>query len=178
MTKVVFPSFREQEYSQFEMRQLVSALELRFQSIETEIQQSVIPDTDPVGGEFAPLVHTHVEADITDLDHTSSIFELDDVNGTPSLNDILVWDGGQFLPQAAGGVTLMLNDLTDVNAPGPADEQVLTFDIGTLRWIAADPPAGNQRRAAQPAARGHGPRPAGPAVVPAAERAQDLQLQP
>ena len=32
----------------------------------------------------------------------------------------------------------LLNDLTDVNAGSPTDEQVLTWDAGTSRWIASD----------------------------------------
>ena len=139
MTKVVFPSFRDAEYSQFEMRQLVSALELRFQSIESEIQPSVIPDTtggiDPDDGPFAPLVHTHVVADITDF--PTSIFFFDDVTGTPALNDTLIWNGTAFETAPSGGaVSLALNDLNNVSVPAPNDGEVLTFDTGSGQWIA------------------------------------------
>jgi hypothetical protein len=120
------------------MRQLVSALELRFQALEVQ-NQSLFPSTE-VGdgeGEFAPLVHTHVEADITDLQHVESIFELTDVTGTPSVSDTLVWNGTAFEAAPPGAISLSLNELTDVNTPAPLDEQVLQYDAGSGTWVAA-----------------------------------------
>jgi hypothetical protein len=41
---------------------------------------------------------------------------------------------------AFGAPALALNDLTDVNAPTPTDEHVLTWDASTSKWIAAAAP--------------------------------------
>ncbi|MCJ7676824.1 MAG: hypothetical protein MUO35_03790 [Anaerolineales bacterium] len=38
---------------------------------------------------------------------------------------------------AGGGGATLLDDLTDVNAPAPADDDVLTWDDGAGEWIAA-----------------------------------------
>ena len=89
MAKVVLPSFSGEEYQSHEMRQLVSALDLRFQSIESASFE--IFDTSGVddGSGYSPIGHTHIEVEITDLgdyltDLTSeSIFSLLDVAGTP-----------------------------------------------------------------------------------------------
>ena len=144
MTKVVFPSFSGQNFQPWEMRQLVSALELRFQALESASQDSLYStDAFEGDGEFAPLVHQHVEADITDLNHISSIFELDDVSGTPSLNQVLIWDGAQFIPadQTGGGGATSLSDLTDVSTTAPTDNQLLQYNSGTGLWEPIDPTA-------------------------------------
>jgi hypothetical protein len=108
MTTVVFPAFAGTSFQPDEMRQLVSALELRFQSLESEGQS--LFNTEVVSdGDFASVDHTHTESEITDLQpyltdiSDESIFDLSDVNGTPSNNDVLVWDGSQFLPEAPAG---------------------------------------------------------------------------
>ena len=131
------------------MRQLVSALELRFNQLE--IDSRSLFDTDPLDGagtgEYAPLDHTHTESEITDLGiyltdiSGESIFDLSDVSGTPSTGQILVWNGAAFTPQAQGAASLALNDLTNVSAASPSDEDVLTFDTGTNQWVAS-PAAG------------------------------------
>lgn len=43
---------------------------------------------------------------------------------------------------AASAGAAALDDLTDVNAPSPTDQDVLTWDNATSRWIAQAPPAG------------------------------------
>ena len=58
------------------MRQLIQALELRFQNLESN--QDLSLDTTGGVNEFAPLGHKHTESDITDLSHVESIFELTD----------------------------------------------------------------------------------------------------
>ena len=139
-TRVVFPSFRDNEYTAFEMRQLVSALELRFQSLESNVE-GFYPTQDE--DDFSRVGHTHVESEITNLNHTTSIFELDDVIGTPDPSDVLAWNGSAFEPvPPSGASSLELDDLLDVNAPGPADGQALVWDISTLRWIPGDAPVG------------------------------------
>lgn len=139
MTKIHFPQFGNREYSPFEMRQLVQALELRFQSIEssssTDLFNRASFDTDELDNLYAPLNHTHVVADITDF--PTSIFAFDDVSGSPNDGDTLVYSGGTFVTQAAGAGALDLNDLQDVNA-SPSDGQYLRWDATTLRWVADD----------------------------------------
>jgi hypothetical protein len=140
--KVVFPAFSGQLFQPQEMRQLVSALELRFQSIESQTVD--IFDTSPSGsGEFAPIDHTHTESEIIDLQNyltninNESIFALSDVAGTPDPDDVLAWDGATFVPQPPGAVgAIDLNDLSDVNAPTPADGEFLAWDDGTGFWVA------------------------------------------
>ena len=41
-----------------------------------------------------------------------------------------------------GGGALALDDLTDVNAPAPDDNDVLTWDDGAGEWISAAPAGG------------------------------------
>lgn len=139
---IVFPSFSGQNYQPFEMRQLVSAIELRFQALEEE--STTFPATDQFSDEFAPIDHTHVEADITDLGNyltnitAESIFDLSDVTGTPSGGQALVWNGSAFQPQTiagGGGGANYLNDLLDVTAPSPNNQDVLRFDTGTGQWV-------------------------------------------
>lgn len=143
MAKIHFPPFRQGGFSAEEMRQFVSAVELRFQQLESN-PDSHIPtvESGDDGGEFAPLNHTHVEADITDLAHTTSIFALLDVDDVtpPFAGQGLIWDGVKFIAGdvgGGGGGVSVLNDLADVNAPGPADQNVLLWDAGSLRWIAS-----------------------------------------
>ena len=45
-------------------------------------------------------------------------------------------------PSPALPIVTELDDLTDVDAPSPADGDVLTWDAGTNEWIATAPPAG------------------------------------
>jgi hypothetical protein len=120
------------------MRQLVAALEYRFQSLEE--QESTIPDTefdDNLDALFAPIIHTHVVADILDFEENvpSSIFDLDDVTGIPIIGESLIWDGDEFVPGTAGG-TLALGELTDVHLPSPEDTQILTYVEANNRWEA------------------------------------------
>ena len=139
--RVAFPSFRiEEAIKPYDMRQLVAALEYRFQSLEE--QESTIPDTtfsDDLDALYAPIIHTHVVADILDFDENvpSSIFDLDDVNGVPTVGQSLIWDGDEFLPGTAGG-SLALSELTDVYVPTPTDTQVLTWVDVNNRWEALD----------------------------------------
>lgn len=134
--KVVLPSFRTDAFTSFDMRQLVSALEFRFSAIENELNSAV-------EGDFAPLVHTHVEADVTDLqpyliDITAeSIFDLSDVSGSPLNGEVLIWDGSAFVPGAIGSV-FDLNDLGDVNVPSPADGAFLFWNDAVSQWESSE----------------------------------------
>ena len=65
ITRVVFPSFGDEEYAPYEMRQLVSALELRFQSIESD-QDSSTTQAD-LELKFSQIGHSHTESEISDL---------------------------------------------------------------------------------------------------------------
>lgn len=138
MTKIHFPQFSREEYSPFEMRQLVQVLELRFQQLESNASTS-LPTVEDDAGEFAPLVHTHREADIDDLSHVSSIFELTDVNAGFSEGQTLVWDqsAGAFVAGDAGSggvTTLSLDDLTDVSVQSFSSGDVLTYNGTTGLW--------------------------------------------
>jgi len=118
------------------MRQLVSALEYRFQSLEEA--DSVIPSTTVDGNPddlYAPLNHTHVVADITDFfdNVPTSIFDLDDVDGSPSIGETLIWDGNDFVPGTSGG-SHTLGSHSDVYVPAPNDGEALTYVSSTGRW--------------------------------------------
>lgn len=149
MTKIHFPQFSREDYSPFEMRQLIQALELRFQQLESNIDIS-LDTTGGVegGGEFAPVDHTHREDDITDLAHTSSIFDLDDVSPGIADGQGLVWDEtlSTFVAGSVGGSggtgVSNLNDLLDVSVPSPNDDDVLTWDSSSGQWIAQAPDTG------------------------------------
>ena len=114
MTIIHFPQFSRDDYSPFEMRQLVQALELRFQTLESNPDVS-LDTTGGVSGEFAPLIHTHVVSDITDF--PTSIFYFDDVTGTPAPGDTLVWNGSEFVTSSVSGGVTQLSDLIDVSRP-------------------------------------------------------------
>lgn len=135
--RITLPLFGERdEIKPFHLRQLVSAIELRFQSLESNsagffenLQQG---DLD---SRYSQIGHGHTSADITGI--VSSIFDLIDVTGTPTIGQSIVWDGNQFIPSSiSGGGVVNLNDLTDVNAASPTDGYVLTWESATLRWKA------------------------------------------
>ena len=142
MSKVVFPSFSGENYQPYEVRQLVSALELRFQNLEAN-SASFFDQGDDLDDRYSQIGHTHVETEITDLQpyllniNNESIFDLSDVTGTPSLNDTLVWNGAEFVPASGGAVSLALNDLSDVSVPAPLDNEVLTYNSTTMVWESA-----------------------------------------
>ena len=125
------------------MRQLVSALELRFQSIESNTDLSTSTETSDLDGRYSQIGHTHSESEITDLQdylvnlNSESIFDLEDVDGAPpDLNDTLVWDGDSFVPGGAGSVSIELDDLTDVNVPVVEDGDIILFNDSSQLWEA------------------------------------------
>ena len=142
MTKVVFPSFPDDTFRGYEIRQLVSALELRFQALEETTQSDLFDTGDDFSGLYAPIDHTHIESQITDLQDyltditAESIFDLSDVTGTPSHDDILVWNGSAFVAQPPGSAgSFALPDLTDVdNSLNPNDGDVLQFNSTSNVW--------------------------------------------
>jgi hypothetical protein len=126
------------------MRQLVSALELRFQALESESDSLFNLDTTgDLDDRYSQIGHTHTESEITDLGsyitnlNNESIFDLSDVSGTPAPDDVLVWDGAAFTPQSASGTSVALDDLTDVDVPAPNDLDVLRYNDTTQQWEAA-----------------------------------------
>lgn len=65
--------------------------------------------------------------------------DLDDVQGLPSVGQVLGWSGSTWEPVSLpGALTYTLDDLTDVNATTPTAGQLLSFD-GT-EWVAASIP--------------------------------------
>lgn len=147
MAKVAFPTFREDGYTAYEMRQLVSALEFRFQALEASSDSLFdTGDTDDLDNRYSQLGHTHTESEISDLQNyltditAESIFDLTDVEGTPQDNWVLVWSDAQdaFVVEAPGAAgAVALNDLSNVSVPAPIDEDVLTWDQGSGQWIAS-----------------------------------------
>lgn len=100
--------------------------------------------TIPYSDEVAPVDHTHVEADITDLSHDAVSLQGRAVADTaPDDGDALVWNATaeQWEPAAVegtGGATT-LDDLTDVTLGTPQTGDVLVYD--TDHWEAAAPGA-------------------------------------
>lgn len=141
VNKITFPSFSNSEYSQFDMRQLVSALELRFGSLEANTENLFDTGT-AFDGVFSPIGHTHSESEITDLQpyliniNSESIFDLSDVTGTPALNHTLTWNGTAFVPTSPSATTIALDDLTDVSIPAPLNGEALIYNSTTMVWEA------------------------------------------
>ena len=113
-TRERLPDFPNETYDGFRMRSLVDIIERRLRAINTgllDLDREVSLFT--TGGNFAPLNHTHVSAEITDLgnyltDITSeSIFDLSDVTGPAVDGYILKYDSGSasfvMAEEAAGG---------------------------------------------------------------------------
>ncbi len=139
MTKIHFPQFGGPDVNPFDMRQLVQALELRFDVIESQNEENTLNQTtdSDLDSRYAQLSHTHTVSEITDFfdNVPSSAFDLSDINGSPSPGDSLIWDGVQFLP-GSSGTSLSLNDLTDVSTPAPLDEQLLRWSETLGQWEA------------------------------------------
>jgi len=106
------PDFPNNEYDAFRQRSLTEIVERRLRAINNsllELEQQV-ELTIGQGGTFAPINHTHVEADITDLqpyllDITGqSIGDLSDVDLTGVQNGyVLKYNSGVWTPQAESG---------------------------------------------------------------------------
>ena len=145
MTRITFPLFGERdEISPYQMRQLVSALELRFQSIEANsagFYDNLNLSGDDLDSRYSQIGHTHDPSEITG-GVPSSIFDLDDISGTWSVGQTLIWNGTDFIPGSASGGASYLNDLIDVNTPAPTNGYVLTWESASLRWKAKANPAG------------------------------------
>jgi hypothetical protein len=100
-----------------------------------------------VAGGTAPFViasntmSTNLNADLLDGSHAAAF---EPALGNPAVTGYVLssTDAGVRSWIAAGGA-LALDDLTDVNAPTPTDQHVLTWDNATSRWISqAAPGAG------------------------------------
>lgn len=141
VAKITFPSFVQERVSSPEMRQLVSALELRFQSLEMPTESLFVTQEE----NFSLIGHTHTESEITNLqDYLTdisgeSIFSLADVSGSPSNGYILQWNNiaAEFQVVPPSSSSFALNDLTDVTVPSPVDGQVLTYNDTSKVWEAA-----------------------------------------
>jgi len=113
-TRERLPDFPTETYDGFRMRSMVDIIERRLRAINTgllDLDREVSLFTS--GGNFAPLNHTHVSAEITDLgsyltDITGeSIFDLMDVTGPAVDGYILKYDSGLasfvMVAEASGG---------------------------------------------------------------------------
>ena len=92
------------------------------------------------GNFLVRVVSTEDELEFAEL----MLADLADVyfpSGEPDIGDVLTYESGGWtsMPPGAGGA---LDDLSDVNAPAPNDQDVLTWDDGAGEWIAQAPPAG------------------------------------
>lgn len=143
---ITLPAFTAGEFSSEDMRQLVSALELRFQALELD-ESSIFATSDELDGRFSPIGHTHTESEITDLQsyltslNAESIFSLLDVSGSPSQDDVLIWNDNlnTFVAGPPGSGSFALSDLSDVSVPDPGDNEVLTYDSNEGGWVSAPP---------------------------------------
>jgi len=97
--------------------------------------------------EFAPLTHTHSEADITDLSHDAVSLQGNEIStAAPQDGDTLVWNAlaakwtpGESVGSGGGGT---LSSLLDVGIPTtPDNNQVLTWQTGAGQWKAISLPA-------------------------------------
>lgn len=84
--------------------------------------------------------------------------DLDSVRGAGALG-VIAEDAGEIVvywwgvpDMGGGGGATALDDLIDVNAPSPADDDVLTWDAGAGEWVAAAPTGGGGGGTGGPAA--------------------------
>lgn len=69
----------------------------------------------------------------------TALDDLIDVNApSPSTNEVLTWDGSEWVSAAAqgggGGGATELDDLTDTDVPAPTNDQVLKWNGFTSKW--------------------------------------------
>lgn len=81
-----------------------------------------------------------------DVDPGDTFYCLAD--GTASGDQATVGDQWVILHATSGGSVAALDDIGDVNAPSPADGDVLTWDDAAGDWVAAAPPGGTPSGAA------------------------------
>lgn len=60
--------------------------------------------------------------------------DVDTTTTPPSADDVLTWDGSNWVPQPTAATISVLDDLTDVNAGSPNDGDFLRYDLGNLQW--------------------------------------------
>ncbi len=144
MTKITLPQFYGGVTAE-ETRRLVHALELRFQQLEAPTDTSTDGLTQAEADAlYATLVHTHVEADITDLSVPDTLSDLSDVStSAPSTNDLLAWNGSSWVPTAPSSSSSALNDLTDVDTSGVSNGEVLTYNSSSMEWEPATASSGS-----------------------------------
>jgi hypothetical protein len=104
-------------------------------------------------GDFAAAVHGHVAADITDfVAEAAAAAPVQSVNGNTGTVTVAVPAASTATPQALGTAAAgtsddysrgdhihaapALNDLSNVSAATPSDNDVLVFDTGTGNWAA------------------------------------------
>jgi hypothetical protein len=78
---------------------------------------------------IAPAVHTHVETDVTDLEHDAVKLQGTDVSAiSPANSEMLIYAGGEWAPSGlpAGGAI----DVQEDDAPKVSDVTILNFEGG------------------------------------------------
>jgi hypothetical protein len=91
-----------------------------------------------------------LDADVTlNIDTTAEAERIRDVIGTAlvagSNITITVNDGADTITIAAASSVNDLDDLGDVNAPSPADGDILVYDNAAGEWVTAQPSGGGMR---------------------------------
>lgn len=157
MTGVVvnFPAFASNEVRPLELRALVKAIEHRFRGLEQDTFITLSGEDfsiDDLDARYASSGHLHSEDDIGDLQsylttiNDQSIFDLSDVSGSgsPSNNDILVWNegAGEFQLTPFTIVGNAFDSLEDVHVPDPDDQDTIIYNAANSRWEASAVGAG------------------------------------
>lgn len=83
---------------------------------------------------------TPLVGDVLEIDSTATNTRLHRITSDGVENGSLIVDNSASTiteDHGSGGGATTLDDLTDVNAPTPADDDVLTWDSGTSTWVPA-----------------------------------------
>lgn len=113
--------------------------------IGTEGQVLKVSSGYPAWGSNTPVAHTHVEADITDLDHDAGKIDGITVDLTGITDgQVIKYDvGTTSLIAGDGGGGGAISDLTDVDLTGLADGDILVYDETSGDWLPEAPASGS-----------------------------------
>lgn len=108
------------------------------------INTPTIPDASNATPEDLGTADAGISADYSRADHVHNMPDLGDI-GTVDLsglatNDLLSYDGSNWVPVSSPSVPTALSDLTDVDTAGATLDDILVYDGS--EWIAQAPPSG------------------------------------